>query len=339
MQPMFARSAANTCKNQSIRLLCAAMMALGTMPASAQTAAGYPSKPVRVITPYPAGGSASVIARTFAESYARDFGHPFLVDNRPGASSIIGTQAVARAAPDGHTLLVISNTLAVIHWTIPDRPYDTLKDLVGVSTLVRNDHMIAVNPSFPAGNLREMIAYLKKNPGKVNAYTTAQGSINHLENLQFMQATGTNYTVVPYKGGGAGLTDLVSGTIQMAINTPNLFASFIKSGKLKGIALSGERRNPVLPEVPTFAEAGLKDFSIGTWYSLFAPGATPRDIVDKLNAATARAQASKDVQDILAKQAIDPFPSTVAATNALMRVELDMWGKVVKEFDVKPEAD
>ena len=337
MQPMFARSAANTCKNRSIRLLCAAMMALGTMPASAQTAAGYPSKPVRVITPYPAGGSASVIARTFAESYARDFGHPFLVDNRPGASSIIGTQAVARAAPDGHTLLVISNTLAVIHWTIPDRPYDTLKDLVGVSTLVRNDHMIAVNPSFPAGNLREMIAYLKKNPGKVNAYTTAQGSINHLENLQFMQATGTNYTVVPYKGGGAGLTDLVSGTIQMAINTPNLFASFIKSGKLKGIALSGERRNPVLPEVPTFAEAGLPGFDGSLHYGLLAPKGTPKDIIDKLSAELKKVVATDDVKQRISAEGGDPMTSTAAEYADDVDKEEKKWGSLVRKLNLKVE--
>ena len=320
----------------SARLLfTVAILTMGATTAAAQTTANYPSRVVRIVLPYVPGGSGTVIARTFADKFSKDLGQNFIVDNRPGGNTIIGTEAAAHAAPDGYTLLATTAALIVNQWTQPSLSYDALRDLTGVSTLIWGDHMFAVNPSVPANNLRELIAYLKKNPGKVNSYTSGLGTNNHLENLLFMQLTDTKYTVVPYKGGGAAISDLLSGNLQMALNTPSLFAPYIKAGKLRGIATSGEKRNAIIPDVPTFAELGLKEFVAGTWYTLLAPAATPKDIVQKLNELTARAQASADVQAVLAKQGISPYPNSVGATNAMLRSEMETWGKVIRANDFK----
>ncbi len=311
-------------------------MGLPSTAATAQTAVNYPSKVVRIVLPYVPGGSGTVIARTFAEKFSKELGQNFIVDNRPGGNTIIGTEAVAHSAPDGYTLLATTAALIVNQWTQPSLSYDTLRDLTGVSTLIWGDHMFAVNPSVPANNLKELIAYLKNNPGKVNAYTSGLGTNNHLENLLFMQLTDTKYTVVPYKGGGAAISDLLSGTLQMALNTPSLFAPHIRAGKLRGLAIGGEKRNAILPDVPTFAELGLRELAAaGTWYTLLAPAATPRDIVQKLNEQAAKAQVAADVQAILAKQGMAPLTKSVAATNAMLRLEMETWGRVIKANDFK----
>ena len=320
----------------TVHLLCtAAFMLLSTTTAISQTAANYPGKPVRIVLPYAPGGAATAMTRAFADKLSKDLGQIFIVDNRPGGNTIIGTEAVVRAAPDGYTLLVVANSLLVNHWTQPNLPYDTLKDLAGISTLIRNDHMIAVHKSVPANTLNELIAYAQKNPGKINSVINGLGTNNHLENLLFMQATDTKFTMVPYKGGGAAIADLLSGYVQMSFNSPSLFLPHIKAGTLKGIAISGDSRNPVLPDLPTFAEAGLTGFIAGNWYILFAPAATPRDIIEKLNVYVGRAQASNDVQELLARAGVDPYPNSVAVTNALLGKELEGVGRVIRENNIK----
>ena len=317
----------------------APLLALAATAALAQGAAGYPAKPVRLIIPYAPGGGVNTATRVFGDKLAADLGQPFLIDNRPGGNSTIATQAVARAAPDGYTLLVSTATIAVNASTQANLPYDTLKELVGVSTLIRNDHMIAVHPSLPANNLRELIAYARQNPGKVDAIVVGLGTNSHINQLLIMQATGMQFNLVPYKSSGTAMTDLLAGTVQLSVSTPSNLIPLIKSGKLKGIAVSGEKRNAQLPDLPTFAESGLKDFMAGTWYMMLAPAATPRDVVEKLNAATSRAQNAKDLQDALAKLGIDPFPASVAATNAFLRSEMANVAKVVKEYDFKAAAE
>lgn len=305
----------------------------------AQTPVGYPSRVVRVIVAYSPGGGTSAVMRIFADRLARDFGQSFIVDNRPGGNTVIGSEAMARSAPDGHTLMMVTNTHVINHWLQPNLPYDTLKDFAGVSTMIRNDHMLAAYPAFPAKTLPELIAHARRSPGSVNAAVTGLGSVNHLGTVLFMQATDTRFTIVPYKGGGTAVGDMISGAVQVSINTPTTFAPFIRAGKLKGIAISGDRRNAILPEVPTFAEAGLKGFTAANWYALLAPAATPVAILQKLNEKVGQAQASPDIVALLAKQGVDVFPGSLGQTEAFLRADLERIGKVIRENNIKADPE
>jgi tripartite-type tricarboxylate transporter receptor subunit TctC len=321
-------------------LPCAAVALLFTATlAVAQTAANYPNKVVRVIVPYSPGGGTSAVMHIFADRLTRDMGHNFIVDNKPGGNTVIGSEAMARSAPDGHTLLLVTNTHVITPWFQPNLPYDTLRDFIGVSTMVRNDHMLATHPSFPANTLKELIAYARKNGDKINAAVTGLGTVNHLGTVLFMQATGTKFTIVPYKGGGTAITDMLSGAVQISINTVTTFAPHIRTGKLRGIAISGDKRNPVVADVPTFTEGGMKGFIAANWYALLAPSATPRDILQKLNEKVAQAQASPDVVALLAKQGVEVFPGNLAQTEAMIRSDLERIGKVIKENNIKAEAE
>ena len=246
---------------------------------------------------------------------------------------------MARAVPDGYTLLFVTNTHVINHWTQSKLPYDTLRDFAGVSTLSRNNHMLAAHPSVPANSLKDFVAYLKKSSDSVNAAVTGVGSVNHLSTLIFMQLTGTKFNIVPYKGGGVAITDMLSGAVQMSINTVTTFAPHVKSGKLKGIAISGESRSAVLPEVPTFTEGGMKGFVATNWYTLLAPAATPRDIIQKLNSEIRRAQMDAEVVSLLAKQGVEAFPGNVAETQVFLRAEFERVGRIIKEYNIKPDTE
>jgi tripartite-type tricarboxylate transporter receptor subunit TctC len=326
-------------KSLSVKLLCVAVAALSATTAVAQTAASYPSKVVRIIVPFAPGGGTTPVARIFADRLAMSLGQSFIVDNRPGGNTTIGSQLMARAAPDGYTLLFVTNTHVINHWTQAKLPYDTFRDFAGISTLIRNNHMLVAHPAVPANSLKDFIAHLKKSGEGVNAAVTGVGSVNHLSTLIFMKLTGTKFNVVPYKGGGVAITDLLSGAVQMSINTVTTFAPHVKAGKLKGIAISGDNRNAVVPEVPTFTEGGMKGFVATNWYTLLAPARTPRDILQKLNGEIRRAQTDAEVIGLLAKQGVEPFPNGVAETQTVLRAELDRIGKVIKEFNIRPDTD
>ena len=213
----------------AVRLLGVAAAALVTAASAvAQTTTNYPTKVVRIIVPFAPGGGTTPVARIFADKLAIGMGQSFIVDDRPGGNTTIGSQLMARAVPDGYTLLFVTNTHVINHWTQSKLPYDTLKDFAGVSTLIRNNHMLAAHPSVPASSLKDFIAYLKKNSDSVNAAVTGVGSVNHLSTLIFMQLTGTKFNVVPYKGGGVAITDMLSGAVQMSINTVTTFAPHVK---------------------------------------------------------------------------------------------------------------
>ena len=324
--------------HKTAQLLCAgALMALATA-AGAQSAASYPSKPIRLIVPYAPGGSVEAVSRIYARKLTEVWKHNVLADNVPGGNTIIGSQAMARAAGDGYTLLTVTNSHIINAWLQPKLPYDTLKDFAGISTLTRSDYMLTKNPAFPPNTLKEFIAYAKANPGSINSATVGLGTVQHLVNELFMQATGTKLTVVPYKGGGPSTADLLAGVVQVSFNNLVNFAAHVKAGKLKGIAISGDKRNPVLPDVPTFAEAGLPGYVAANWFAMLAPAATPKDIIEKVNAEIRKAQSSADVLDQLAKLGIDPFPNSVAATEAQIRTDYERYGKVIRDNNIKVDT-
>ena len=314
-----------------------AALVIGAPAAIAQTAANYPNKPVRVILPFPPGGSTNIVTSIYAKKLNEDWGQPIIVDNRPGGNTLIGSEAMVRSTPDGYTLLGVTSSHIINPWLQPKLPYDTFRDFAPISTLTRADFMIAVNPNVPAGNLKELIAYAKSNPGKANFGTVNLGSVQHLAIELFMDTTGTKFTVVPYKGGAPLNADLVSGVLQVIFNNPASMSPFLKSGKMKGIAVSGDNRKAALPDVPTFAEAGLPGFAGVNWMALLAPAATPKDIVQKINANIARAQASNDVRELLVNQAIEPYPLSVAATEAMMRADYERYGRIIREKNIKSD--
>ncbi len=338
MQKLSRRTVRAVCTGTLMTVVTMAGMTMTTM-AGAQSVATYPNKPVRIILPYAPGGSTTAVTRIFAQKFTEDWGQQVIVDNRPGGNTIIGSEAMVRSPADGYTLLTITNTHIINPWLQPKLPYDTFKDFAGISTLTRSDYMLTAYPGFPPNTLKEFIAYAKKNPGRINSATVGLGTVQHLVNELFMAATDTVITVVPYKGGGPSTTDLIGGQVQVSFNNLVNFASHVKAGKLKGIAISGDKRNPVLPDVPTFAESGLPGFVAANWFGMLAPAATPKDIIQKINAEIGKAQGSADTRDLLAKQGIDPFPNTVAATEALLRADYERFGKIIRDKNIKADTD
>jgi tripartite-type tricarboxylate transporter receptor subunit TctC len=325
----------------SLSSLFAAILAVAvTSTASfAQSPGSYPTKPVRVIVPYTPGGATTAVTRIFTQKFTESWGQQVILENMAGGNTIIGSQAGARAPADGHTILMVTSTHSINPWLQAKLPYDTLKDFAAISTMTRSDYMLAAHPGLPANNLKEFIAYARANPGKINSATVGLGTIQHLVNELLMDAAGIQMTIVPYKGGGPSTTDLLGGQVQVSMNNLLNYASHLRSGKLKGIGISGDRRNPVMPDLPTFSEQGLKGYVATNWFALLFPAGVARDLVQKVNTEVARAQASRDVQDNLAKQGIDPFPSSVAETEALIRTDMARYGKVIKDKNIKAEGD
>ena len=320
-----------------VRLLCTGLVMAAACTAGAQSATSYPSKPVRIIVPTVPGGASDVIARLVSEKFFREMGQNFVVDNRGGGDGIIGTGAVARAAADGYTLLLTTDSFLFNHWLHTDLPYDSLKDFTLISPLTRAETVLTVHPSVAANNLRDFITYARANPGKLNA---ASGSLlGVVKNNWFMNLTGTKLTNVNYKGGGPAIVDLLAGNVQVVIFTASVVLQHINAGKLKALAISGDRRDSRLPDVPTFAEGALKEFDpAGPLQMPFlAPSRTPRNIMEKLNAQVRRVLADPEVIGWLSKQGLAPVIMTAAESEKLLPAEMARYGKLIKDAGVKPE--
>ena len=316
------------------RLLCTGILMAVASAAGAQSAAGYPNKPVRLILPYAVGGGTAPVTNLLPDRFRRDTGQNFILDNRPGGDGVVGINSAAKAAPDGYTLVGSTVSIIVNYWLRPDLPYHTLKDLTPVVSMSRSESVLAVHPSFPANDLKEFIGYARANPGKVNvANVSASGALNY---QMFMNVTGTKLTTINYKGGGQALIELLGGQVPVYIAGIGNVQSFIRAGKLKGFGISGDKRSPVLPDVPTFAEAGLKEFDTGNWFMLFAPSKTPKAIVEKLNAQMRKIMQEPEVISMLAQQSLAPYPMTVAQGEKFIRTEAARIGKLVKDAGLKP---
>jgi len=248
----------------------------------AQGAGGYPDKPIKLVVPYPPGGSTDPVARLLAQDIASRIGQPIVVDNRPGAAGSIGTEAVARAAPDGYTILLHTSVIATDPTLKKNAAYDVKRDLAPITLAVTGPYLVVVNPSLPVKNIAELIAYAKANPGKLFYGSAGQGSSGHLIGELFKQAAGIEMTHVPYKGGGPSITGLMGNEVQLLFDTLGGSRSLAESGKLRALAVTSPARSPVMPNVPTVSESGLKDFQAVYWLGIFAPSKTPQPIVDKL---------------------------------------------------------
>jgi len=323
----------STCVSRVFALLGVLMALAG--PASAQQV--YPSKPIRIILTVAAGGSATVFTRLIGQKLTDSWGQPVLVDNRPGGNTIIGTEAVAKSPPDGHTILLASAAFVTLPSLVPHLPYDAMRDFAPVATLVGTEFLLALHPSVPANNLQEFIALARSRPGQFNFASAATGGPTHLAGELFNMMAGVKTQHVPYKGAGQILPDLLGGQVQFSFIGPANVAAHINSGKLKGIAYSGRTRLPVLPEVPTFTEAGLPGFDVRTWYGIVAPAGTPKAIIDKMSTEIAKILAMPDVREKLLSQDAEPLISTPEQFAVLMKADMARYAKVIKAAGIKIE--
>ena len=300
-------------------------------------AGAYPTRPIRLIVPFAPGGSNDIMARLAGQKLSESLGTQVVVDNRAGGSGIIGTDIAAKAAPDGYTLLMMSLTFAVNPSLYSKLPYDTEKDLTPVTLVASAPLMLVVHPSIPAKSVQDFLAYAKANPGKLNFGSGGPGTTPHLAGEMLKMMAGVKMTHVPYKGGGPALNDLIGGQIQLMLENIPSTLPHAKSGRLRALAVSGLRRSPLVPDLPTLDEAGLKGYEIVGWNGLFVPTGTPRPIVTLLYKETAKALAQPDVKERLATMGAEPVGNSPDAFRAFVKAEIAKWARVVKEAGLKVE--
>ena len=306
------------------------------MPGSAFAQQAYPEKLIRIMTANAPGGSTSILARMIGDKFTERWGQPTIVDNRPGGNGFIGGDALAKSVPDGYNLILVTATHVITPLLAP-APYDTIKDFAAVGTVTSSEQLMVVNPSVPASNLKEFVAYAKSKPGQLNFPTTGSGGIQHIFGEMFALQTNVKIQAVPYKGGAPALTDLLGGQVQFAIQSPFVIIPQVKSGKLRAIAVTGKTRLGSLPDTPTFAEAGLPSFDVNNWYGILAPAGTPKPIVDKLSAEIARILTLPDVNKTILQQGMDPFSTTPEQFAALIKSDIGKYAKVIKSANIKIE--
>lgn len=313
---------------------------LGTtafVPARAQAPVRFPDKPITLLVPFGPGGIADITARTVAEVMAQRLGQPIVIDNRPSAGSIVASQAVANAKPDGHTLLLMSNANAVSVGLFRKLPYDPLKAFAPVSTLGSFDLGLFVATGSRFGSLKDLVAHAKANPGKLNVGTIAVGSTQHLAAKLFETVAGIETLVVPYKGSPAVLAALRGGEIDVAFEIVGPMLAQVQAGVVKALVVSSDRRNPALPDVPTAIEAGVAGYDVASWNALAAPAGTPAPVIEQLNRAAREALASPAVQDKLGKLGMRTAASTPAGLERLLASEIRRWGEVIRAAKIEPE--
>ena len=301
-------------------------------------AAQYPQRPVTWIVPFPPGGGTDISARTVAAKLGEKWKQTVVIENRAGAAGIVGADAAAKARPDGYTLLIVNVGIVSINPALyPKLPYDADKAFAPVSLLCELPFVLMASPKLAANSVQELIAYAKANPGKVTFASSGQGGSPHLTAEIFQLATGTQMTHVPYKGGGPAMTDLMAGHVDLLFASVLEGSGHIKSGKLKGLAVTHVKRSPALPDVPTLAEAGVKDAESGSWIALLAPAGTPQAIVDKVGADIKEAVASPEVKEKLIAQGAVPQASTPRELQALIDNDRLRYGRIIREKNLKAE--
>jgi len=316
-------------KTPRCALLAAALAAITGMAPSSE-AQTFPARPLRVVIPNPPGGSLDIVARLLGPKVTELAGQPLIVDNRPGADTNIGTEIVARAAPDGYTLTVGSaGTHAVNQSLYRKLPYNVLRDFQPVARLADAPSILAVHPSFPARSVKDLIGLARARPGEIMYASAGSGTSTHLAAALFEHLARVKLVHVPYKGGGPAIVDVVAGQVPVTFGTAASVSPHTKSGRLRGLAVTGGRRAATLPDLPTIAEGGVPGYEMLNWLGLFAPAATPRAIVDKLNGEVMRIVRSPEVRDRLNAAGAEPSPLPTDEFAAFVKSEVEKWGKVV----------
>ena len=313
------------------------VLALALAFAGGASAQQFPTKPVRMIVPFAPGGATDYMARAIAQKMSESIGQPVVVENKPGANAILGTDLVAKAAPDGHTLFLCAFGHATNPYLVAKLPYDTLKDLAPVTLLVTGPLMLIANPSLPANNVKELIAYLKANPDKLNYASGGIGSSQHFAAELMMNMTGTKMTHVAYKGTAPAYVDLLSGATALMFDNLVTALPQVKAGKLKALAVTPAQRASQAPEVPTMAEAGLAGYETGIWHGFLTTGGTPKATVERLNKEIVRAVNLPDVKDAFIARGLLPVGNSPGEFDAFIGNEMAKWSKIIKEAGIKAE--
>ncbi|MFX1678001.1 tripartite tricarboxylate transporter substrate binding protein [Mitsuaria sp. CC2] len=308
----------------------AAALAATLLPAVA-FAQTYPDRPVRLIVPYAPGGSADIVARLISDEWGKALGRPLVVENKAGAGGNVGVAEVAKSAGDGYTIGLQTVSLAINPALTPKMPYDTLKDLAPIGMVASSQHVLVVNEQVPAKTVKELVALAKSRPGKLSYASAGTGSTFHMSAELFKAVAGVSIVHIPYRGGGPALSDTIGGQVEMSFPVLSAAQGHVQSGKLRALGVTGPKRSPLMPDVPTIAEAGVPGYSFETWFMVFAPAATPRPVIDKLNATLHAVLTSQAVKDRMAKEGFESTPSTAAQARARLEKELPQWAKLVKE--------
>ena len=298
-------------------------------------AQSYPSRPVKIIVPYGAGGPADIYARFLGARLQEPLGQPFVVEDRPGGGSIVGTDAVAKSAADGYTLLMMSNTHTVNETLIPKKPFELMRDLVPITGVNYSDLLMVVHPSVPSNSLKEFIALAKSQPKVFNYASSGPGTPYHMAGELFKAMAGVDIVHVPYKGSDGARTGILGGQVQMMIDAITTMAPNVRAGKLKALGTTGKTRSSVLPDVPTVSEAGVPGYEAGIWLGLMAPAGTPRPILERLNVEVNKIISAPEVKDVWTRQGAVPMGMSIDQFDRFLREEIVKWANVVKVSGAK----
>jgi len=308
----------------------ALVLAVGTT-----SAQNYPAHPVKVIVPYAVGGSADVYGRFLAAKLSETMGQPFVIENRPGGGAVIGTDAVAKSAPDGYTILVMSNTHTVNETLIPKKPYDLMRDLAPITGINSQDLLLVAAPGVKADNLRQFIALAKKQPGKLNYASSGPGTPYHMAGELFKYMAGVDIVHVPHKGSDQARTAVLGGQVDMMFDAISTIVAHVRAGKLKALGTTGKSRSAVTPEIPTIAEAGVPGYEATIWLGLMAPAATPKPLLERLSAEVKKVIHSPDVKENWGKQGAVPMDMSPEDFGKFVRADIAKWAKLVKDTGMK----
>ena len=321
--------------NFIIRTGCA--LALGWLAAGGALAQTYPGKSVRIVVPFAAGGPADNYARFLGQRLGDALGQPFVVDNKPGGGSVIGTDVAAKAPADGYTLLMMSNTHTVNETLIANKPFQLMRDFVPVAPVNYSDLLLVAHPSLPAHNVQDILKLAKERPGKLNYASSGPGTPYHMAGELFKSMAGVYLVHIPYRGSSGARTDVIGGQVDLMFDAITTMAEQARAGKVRAIATTGRQRSDVMPEVPTVAEAGVPGYEATIWLGLMAPKGTPKAVVDKLNEAVSRIVNQPEVRQLWAKQGATPMVMNPEAFDKYLREDIAKWSRVIKSAGIKAD--
>jgi tripartite-type tricarboxylate transporter receptor subunit TctC len=320
-----------------LRWLAAGACAAGLLQAVPAAAQNWPTRPVRIVVPFATGGPADVYARFLAQRLPDLLGQSFVVENRPGAGAVIGTDLVAKSPPDGYTLLLMSNTHTVNETLVQNKPYDLQRDFVAVAPINYSDLVLVAHPSVPSSNIRELVKAAREKPGKLNYASSGTGTPYHMAGELFKSMSDTKIVHIPYKGSSGARTDVLGGQVDMMFDAVTTMTEQVKAGKVKAIATTGKKRSSVLPDVPTVDESGLPGYEATIWLGLLAPKGTPAAVVTRLNEAVSKIVSQPEVQQVWAKQGAVPLVMNAQAFDKYVGDDIQKWSKVIKSANIKAD--
>jgi tripartite-type tricarboxylate transporter receptor subunit TctC len=319
------------------KIIAGLIVALAGVAVTADAQAqAYPAKPIKIIVPYPPGGTSDILARAVGQKLSEQWGQPVIVENKPGATGNIGADFVAKSPPDGYTVLLADiGSLAIAPSVVTTLPFDPVKDFAPVAMVAYSPHLLVVHPSVPAKDAKELIALAKAKPDSLNFAVSGLGGANHLAGIDFEQRAKIKWAYIPYKGGSQALTDMVGGQAQVMFNGMLATYPFVKDGKLRALAISSAKRFPAVPDIPTVAESGMPGFETGSWQGIVAPAGTPPDVVKKLHGTVMSILSTPDMKERLDKAGAEVRAMTPEQFGAFIKSEKERWAKVVKESGAK----